>query len=113
MVGNKLAWGSIPPTTIDDGWPDIVKTNFSDDTNNLYHNDHNGEFTDLAGPAFGPISVPFLGFGAKFFDFDNDGWKDIFIANGHVEPSGRRALVRRDLCRASISLSQRGGRQIR
>src|SRR5437660_4143133 len=70
-----------------DGRPDIVKTNFSDDANNLYHNDHNGEFTDMAGPAgIGPVSIPFLGFGAKFFDFDNDGWKDIFIANGHVNP---------------------------
>jgi hypothetical protein len=70
-----------------DGWPDIVKTNFSDDMNNLYHNDHNGQFTDMAGPAgFGPISVPFLAFGVKFFDFDNDGWKDIFVANGHVNP---------------------------
>jgi hypothetical protein len=70
-----------------DGWPDIVKTNFSDDANNLYHNDHNGEFTDLAGPAgIGAISTPFLGFGAKFFDFDNDGWPDIFMVNGHVDP---------------------------
>jgi len=70
-----------------DGWPDIVKTNFSDDANNLYHNDHNGEFTDLAGAAgIGAISTPFLGFGAKFLDFDNDGWPDLFIANGHVDP---------------------------
>jgi len=70
-----------------DGWPDIVKTNFSDDSNNLYHNDHNGEFTDLAGPAnIGAISYPFLGFGAKFLDYDNDGWPDLFIANGHVDP---------------------------
>lgn len=70
-----------------DGWPDIAKANFSDDTNNLFHNDHNGEFTELAGPAgFGPISIPFLGFGLKFFDADNDGWPDIFIANGHVNP---------------------------
>src|ERR1700747_160633 len=70
-----------------DGWPDIIKTNFSDDANNLYHNDGNGEFTDLAGPAqVGPVSVPFLGFGAKFFDYDNDGWEDLFIANGHVNP---------------------------
>jgi hypothetical protein len=70
-----------------DGWPDIVKTNFSDDANNLYHNDGNGEFTDRAGAAdFGPISIPFLGFGVKFFDADNDGWDDIFIANGHVNP---------------------------
>jgi enediyne biosynthesis protein E4 len=70
-----------------DGWPDIAKTNFSDDTNNLFHNDHNGQFTDLAGPAnFGAVSTPFLGFGLKFLDFDNDGWKDIFVANGHVNP---------------------------
>jgi hypothetical protein len=70
-----------------DGWPDIVKTNFSDDANNLYRNDHNGEFTDMAGPAgFGPVSIPFLGFGAKFLDLDNDGWQDIFVANGHVNP---------------------------
>jgi hypothetical protein len=70
-----------------DGWPDIAKANFSDDSNNLYHNDHNGQFTDMAGPAgFGAISIPFLGFGMKFLDFDNDGWKDIFVANGHVNP---------------------------
>lgn len=70
-----------------DGWPDIAKANFSDDTNNLFHNDRNGEFTDLAGLAnFGPVSIPFLGFGLKFFDADNDGWPDIFIANGHVNP---------------------------
>jgi hypothetical protein len=70
-----------------DGWPDIVKTNFSDDDNNLYHNDHNGEFTDVAGAAgIGAISNPYLGFSAKFLDYDNDGWPDIFIANGHVDP---------------------------
>ena len=70
-----------------DGWPDIAKANFSDDTNNLFHNDKNGEFTDLAGPAdFGPVSIPFLSFGTKFLDFDNDGWKDIFLGDGHVNP---------------------------
>lgn len=69
------------------GRQSIAKTNFSDDHNNLYHNDGEGEFTDVAGPsAFGPVSIPFLGFGLKFFDFDNDGWPDVFIANGHVNP---------------------------
>src|SRR2546428_8833850 len=70
-----------------DGWLDLVKTNFSDDTNNLYYNNGNGTFDDLGGASgFAPISVPFLGFGVRFFDYDNDGWKDIFVANGHVNP---------------------------
>jgi len=69
------------------GLPSIAKINFSDDTNNLYHNDGHGQFTDRAGPSgFGPISVPFLGFGVKFADFDDDGWPDIMVANGHVNP---------------------------
>jgi len=70
-----------------DGWPDLVKTNFSDDSNNLFHNNGDGTFEDRADTSgFGPISTPFLGFGVRFFDYDNDGWKDIIVANGHVNP---------------------------
>jgi hypothetical protein len=70
-----------------DGWPDLAKTNFSDDTNNLYRNTGQGSFDDAAGPAgFGPISIPHLAFGVKFFDYDHDGWKDIWVRNGHVNP---------------------------
>ena len=70
-----------------DGWLDLTKTNFSDDNNNLYHNNHDGTFDDRAGPAgIAPLTYPFLGFGTRFFDFDNDGWKDIIVANGHVNP---------------------------
>jgi hypothetical protein len=70
------------------GWMSLAKTNFSDDANNLYHNDGgSGEFTDMQAPSgFGPVSIPFLGFGLKFLDYDNDGWPDVFIANGHVNP---------------------------
>jgi hypothetical protein len=70
-----------------DGWPDLVKTNFSDDANNLYHNNGDGTFEDQAGAAgFGAVSIPFLAFGVRFLDYDNDGWKDIFVADGHVNP---------------------------
>jgi hypothetical protein len=70
-----------------DGRLDLAKTNFSDDTNNLYRNIGNGEFTDVNGASgFGPISTPLLGFGVKFADFDNDGWPDIMVVNGHVSP---------------------------
>ena len=70
-----------------DGWPDLVKGNFSDDTKNLYHNNHDGTFTDLAYPAgLGDVGWLFTTFGAKFVDYDNDGWKDIVFADGQVFP---------------------------
>jgi hypothetical protein len=70
-----------------DGWLDLVKGNFSDDTNNLYHNNRDGTFTDVTYPAgIGDVTWPFTTFGAKFLDYDNDGWKDIFFANGQTFP---------------------------
>ena len=70
-----------------DGWPDLVKGNFSDDTKNLYHNNHDGTFTDVCYPAgLGDVGWLFTTFGAKFLDYDNDGWKDIMLADGQVFP---------------------------
>jgi enediyne biosynthesis protein E4 len=69
-----------------DGWLDIVKTNFSDDTPTLYHNNHDGTFSDDALSAGLGKSMQFLGWGVLFLDIDNDGWPDIFLANGHVYP---------------------------
>jgi hypothetical protein len=70
-----------------DGWPDLVKGNFSDDTKNLYRNNQDGTFTDLTYPAgLGGVGWLFTTFGAKFLDYDNDGWKDIFLVNGQVFP---------------------------
>jgi hypothetical protein len=71
-----------------DGRVDFYVTNFSDDTNTLYHNDGGGLFTDVTNPSgHGETTMPFLGWGTSFIDFDNDGWKDLLVANGHVYPA--------------------------
>ena len=70
-----------------DGRVDFYVTNFSDDSNTLYHNDGEGNFTDVTFQAgHGEPTIPFLGWGTTFLDFDNDGWKDVLVANGHVYP---------------------------
>ena len=71
-----------------DGRVDFYVTNFSDDSNTLYHNDGEGNFTDVTFQAgHGEPTIPFLGWGTTFLDYDNDGWKDLLVANGHVYPS--------------------------
>ena len=74
-----------------DGWLDIFKTNFSDDTSSLYLNSGNGMFTDATLPAGMGKNTRYLGWGCGFLDIDNDGWLDIFLANGHVYPELERA----------------------
>ena len=70
-----------------DGKLDLFITNFADEYNTLYHNDGKNSFTDLAYAAkVAAVSLPYVGWGTKFFDYDNDGWVDLFIANGHVYP---------------------------
>ena len=66
-----------------DGWLDIVRTNFSEQVTTLYRN-YGGAFADASIKAGLGVNRKYVGFGVDFFDFDNDGWKDIFIANGHV-----------------------------
>ena len=67
-----------------DGWLDIIRTNFSDQVTTLYRNNGDGTFHDASLAAGLGINRKYLGFGAAFFDFDNDGWKDILLGNGHV-----------------------------
>ncbi|HYV14302.1 MAG TPA: CRTAC1 family protein [Pyrinomonadaceae bacterium] len=70
-----------------DGKLDIFITNFADEYNTLYHNDGKNSFTDLSYAAkVAAVSLPHVGWGTKFFDYDNDGWVDLFVANGHVYP---------------------------
>jgi hypothetical protein len=69
-----------------DGNLDIVKTNFAGDTPSLYHNLGGGNFEDATFTGGLGAHTQFLGWGCGFFDFDNDGWPDILICNGHVYP---------------------------
>ena len=69
-----------------DGTLDIFKTNFSDDTPTLYSNNGDGIFTDATYPAGLGKHTQYLGWGTMFLDFDNDGWPDLILANGHVYP---------------------------
>ncbi len=69
-----------------DGNLDILKTNFAGDTPSLYHNQGAASFEDATFSAGLGAHTQFLGWGCGFFDFDNDGWADILICNGHVYP---------------------------
>src|SRR5207248_2038607 len=69
-----------------DGWLDIFKTNFADDTCNLYHNNGDGTFSDVTFSSGIGINNQYVAWGCGFIDFDNDGWPDILQINGHVYP---------------------------
>jgi enediyne biosynthesis protein E4 len=69
-----------------DGKLDIFRTNFSDDTSTLYRNNGNGTFDDVTFAAGLGLHTQYLGWGTMFLDFDNDGWPDLLLVNGHVYP---------------------------
>ncbi|HEY3625830.1 MAG TPA: CRTAC1 family protein [Terracidiphilus sp.] len=67
-----------------DGWPDIVVTDLANQRYALYHNNRDGTFDYAALAAgVGSASLPHSGWGARFVDYDNDGWKDLLVAQGH------------------------------
>jgi hypothetical protein len=77
------------------GYPSILITNFSNQMLALYHNERNGLFVDEARQSeVGRTSLLTLGFGCFFFDYDQDGWFDIFVANGHIENEIQRVQKR-------------------
>jgi hypothetical protein len=70
------------------GLLDLLTTTFSDDYDVLYHNDGDANFSDVSYHAgIAQDTIPFLGWGAAFLDYDNDGWKDIMVIDGHVYPT--------------------------
>jgi hypothetical protein len=69
-----------------DGYLDIFKTNFSSDTSTLYRNTRNGGFLDVTAGSGLAVHTRDVKWGTGFFDFDQDGWKDLFVAAGHIYP---------------------------
>lgn len=68
-----------------DGWLDLTVTNYAEQTNTLYHNDGDGFFTDVTtATKTAKITYSYLGWATTFFDYDNDGYGDVFVANGHL-----------------------------
>ena len=92
-----------------DGWLDIVKTNFDDDTTSLYRQPRRrARSTTRRSPQGSACNTRYLGWGAGFVDVDLDGWPDIFIVNGHVYPEadrigGRYRIEQPKLDRIAIS----------
>ena len=69
------------------GLVDFFVTDFGDDYKVLFHNDGDASFTDVSYKAgIAQTTIPFVGWGDGFLDYDNDGWLDLFKVNGHVYP---------------------------
>jgi hypothetical protein len=77
------------------GHPSLIISNFANQMLSLYHNEGNGLFVDEAPRSeVGRNTLVTLGFACFFFDYDNDGWPDIFIADGHIENEVERVQKR-------------------
>jgi hypothetical protein len=70
-----------------DGRFDLIVTNFAEQYNAIYHKNADGTFTDVSrATKTADVSMPLVGWGVKFFDYDHDGWLDLLVVNGHVYP---------------------------
>jgi hypothetical protein len=77
------------------GYASLLITNFANQMVSLYHNEGNGLFVDEAPQSeVGRATLVTLGFGCFFFDYDNDGWEDVFVADGHIEDGIERVQKR-------------------
>lgn len=102
------------------GWLSIFRSNFSDERETLYRNRGKGEFEDATLGSGMAHNTRFVGWGCGFFDFDNDGWKDLILVNGHVFPEidrknldirfrERRILYRNQAGSEFKDISEQGG----
>jgi hypothetical protein len=75
------------------GLPSIFRTNFSDELSTLYRNRGGGEFEDASIESGFGQNTSYVGWGCGFFDYDNDGWADLLLVNGHAFPEVDRLHI--------------------
>jgi len=92
------------------GSMDILKTNFAGDTSTLYANMGDGFCEDRTFDGGLGLNTRWLGWGAGFADFDNDGWLDIFLTNGHVYPEVRQLRTEAGYEQRKVVYRNVGGR---
>lgn len=82
QAGMGADWGDVD----NDGKMDLVVATFQGEPKSLYRAESESQFTDAAGPlGLSFNTVPYIAWTVKFLDYDNDGWLDLFITNGHVQ----------------------------
>ena len=90
-----------------DGRDDIHITNFADDFNVLYRNEDGTSFEDVSfRTGIARVSIPFLGWGTSFLDYDNDGWLDLVVVNGHVYPGRGHAALEHHVRPARLAAAE-------
>jgi hypothetical protein len=94
------------------GHASVLISNFANQMVSLYHNEGNGLFVDEAPQSeVGRATLVTLGFGCFFFDYDNDGWPDIFVADGHIEDEIERVQKRVSYAEPAHLFRNLGGRK--
>lgn len=95
-----------------DGLSDFFFTTFSNDNYALHRNRGKLDFDDVSvGARIGALTIPFLGWGAEFLDYDNDGWLDVLAANGHVYPQVDRHSAFTTYRQRTLLLRNIGGKR--
>jgi enediyne biosynthesis protein E4 len=97
-----------------DGHPDIVVTDLSNERYRLFRHNGDGSFRDLTNVSgVGAATLPFSGWSTRFFDYDNDGWKDIFVAQGHVMDTIEKTAPNLKYLQPPLLLRNESGRFVR
>ena len=97
-----------------DGRPDIIVTDLSNERYRLFRQNDDGSFRDATNMSgVGAATLPFSGWSTRFFDYDNDGWKDLFVAQGHVMDTIEKTSPNLRYLQPPLLLRNESGRFVR